>query len=209
MPIEAFVFDLGGVIFADGSRVLEESFSGEDRARVRAVVHSSEAKRLRRGLMTDEDFWRWAAPRLPARLDADGFRRAWYDCYELDRDIWRLIERLHGSYLLGIFSGNIRSRVEYLDRKYDFRRWFDVETYSYDHRMSKPDPAFVEAMLADVGRPPSRIVYLDDRESCLAPAVRRGVHGVLYARGEIRPVRERLGALGVALPASVVARSDD
>lgn len=50
-----------------------------------------------------------------------------------------------------VFSGNIRSRVAFLEQRYGFRRLFDLECWSYDAGVSKPDPRFLHY----VRRPPS------------------------------------------------------
>ncbi len=114
--------------------------------------------------------------------------------------MFALIKRLreHGQRLV-VFSGNIRTRVEHLDRKYAFRRYFADEIYSYDVGFTKPDPDFVEVLLQRCAVPPDAIAYIDDKESALAPARSRGINGILYRTGEVDKLTSELAALGVPL----------
>jgi putative hydrolase of the HAD superfamily len=200
--VKAIVVDLGGVLFAEGSSEAADVLSrryGYDKNVVLGVFHSPESIALRKGLISDEEFWSWAQSSLPERYDARTIQRAWYDGYLLDQDVLELIRGLKSRYKLLVFSGNIKSRVDYLDGKYDFRKYFDQEIYSFDHGLNKPDKAFVDVMLEKAGCRPDEIVYIDDQISSTAPAQALGVNTVIYRRGEIQKLRESLSRLGVEL----------
>ncbi len=200
--IKTIVLDLGGVLFAEGSseaaRVLSCRF-GYDENLVLDIFHSPESMTLREGMSSDEEFWSWARSRLPQGYDVRIIRQAWYDGYILDEDVLELIRHLKRRYSLLVFSGNIRSRVDYLDGKFDFRKHFDREVYSFDYALNKPDKAFVEVMIEKAGCRPDEIVYIDDEDAATAPARALGVETIVYKRGEIRKLRESLSRLGVEL----------
>ncbi|MCA9718879.1 MAG: HAD hydrolase-like protein [Myxococcales bacterium] len=196
-------FDLGGVLFADGTRALPDSgrLAPEHRAAI-ALLRAPEAKALRAGTMDEDAFWRWAAPRLPAGLTCDALRDAWYASYAPDPEIFSLLRELHDAEVpLVAFSGNIRSRVEHLDARHPFRHLFRHEVWSYEHGVTKPDPRFVEILLEVLGCPPPAIAYVDDKDSALAPARARGVVGIRYDRGAIGPLRRALRSLGLPVTA--------
>jgi putative hydrolase of the HAD superfamily len=198
--VKAIVVDLGGVLFAEGSSVAADELSrryGYDKSVVLGVFHSPESIALRKGLISDEEFWIGVQSSLPESYDARTIQQAWYDGYILDEDVLKLIRRLKPRYTLLIFSGNIKGRVDYLDKKYDFRKYFDQEVYSFDHGLNKPDKAFVDVMLEEAGCRPNEIVYIDDQIVATAPAQALGVKTVIYRRGEIRKLRASLSRLGV------------
>ena len=200
--IKAIVLDLGGVLFAEGSSEAAETLfrqHGYDKNIVLGVLHSPESIALRKGLTSDEVFWSGVQSSLPEPYDARTIQQAWYDGYLLDEDILDLVRQLKPRYRLVVFSGNIRSRVDYLDRKYDFRKYFDQEVYSFDHGLNKPDQAFVDVMLDKVGLRPAEIVYIDDQISATAPAQALGIKTILYRRGEIGKLRASLSQAGVEL----------
>ena len=167
---------------------------------VLGVFHSPESIALRKGLISDEEFWTWAQSSLPEGYNARTIQQAWYDGYMLDEDVLELIRRLKSRYTLLAFSGNIRSRVDYLDGKYNFRKNFDQEVYSFEgHGLNKPDKGFVDVMLEKAGCMPNEIVYIDDQISATVPAQALGITTIIYRRGEIRKLRASLSRLGVEL----------
>jgi FMN phosphatase YigB (HAD superfamily) len=148
-------------------------------------------------LLSDEEFWSWAQRQLPSSYDVEIIKREWYAGYLLDEDILRLIKKLKGKYRLVAFSGNIRSRVAFLEEKYAFRELFDVEIYSFDHHLTKPDRKFAAIMVRECGCRPEEIIYIDDNEKYISPAQELGVQVLIYSRGEIAKLEKSLRALGI------------
>jgi putative hydrolase of the HAD superfamily len=198
--IQAVVFDLGGVLFSEGKAVASEKLAtvhGYERKLVGAIWSSPQSMLLRKGLMSDEDFWQWAEQQLPSSYDARLIQREWYNGYVLDKDIYELIASLQKKYSMIAFSGNIKSRVAFLEEKYHFRHLFDIEVYSFDFHMTKPEPEFVQVMIERSGVRPEEIVYIEDNESYAKPARDLGVSVVIYQRGEIERLRQELRRQGV------------
>ena len=198
--IRAIVFDLGGVLFSEGKAVALEKLAaahGYERKLVGAILSSPESIQLRKGLIPDEDFWQWAQHRLPSGYDSRLIQQEWYNGYVLDKDIYELIASLQIKYSLIAFSGNIKSRIAFLEEKYHFRHLFDIEVYSFDFHMTKPEREFVQVMIERSGVRPEEIVYIDDNESYAKPARDLGVSVVTYQRGEIERLRQELRRQGV------------
>lgn len=198
--IRAIVFDLGGVLFSEGKSVALEKLAtahGYKRKSVGAILSSPKSIQLRKGLISDEDFWQWAQQQLPSGYDSRLIRQEWYNGYVLDKDIYELIASLQKKYSMIAFSGNIKSRVTFLEEKYHFRHLFDIEVYSFDFHMTKPEREFVLAMIEKSGVRPEEIVYIDDNESYAEPARDLGVNVVIYRRGEIERLRQELTRQGV------------
>jgi FMN phosphatase YigB (HAD superfamily) len=198
--IRAIVFDLGGVVFSEGKAVALEQLArenGYDPERVNQILYSPKSLELRRGLITDQEFWRWAQTQLPKNYDALLIKNVWYRGYILDEDIFQLIGELQGKYKIVAFSGNVKSRVDFLEERYGFRHLFDKEIYSFEHHLTKPDRKFVEVMVAQVGHRPEEIVYIDDNDSYTVAAREMKINVLIYARGQVERLRRELVALGV------------
>lgn len=198
--IQAIVFDLGGVLFSEGKSVAVERLAREQGYRkeiVLRVLTCPKSVDLRKGLISDEAFWSWVQEQLPEGYDASVIRRAWYDGYVLDEEILDLLKRLKGNYQIIAFSGNVKSRVDFLEEKYRFRSLLDKEIYSFDHHLTKPDKRFVEIMIEQSGCRPQEIVYIEDNNHYAQPARELGVRVLLYSKGEIRKLEAELHALGV------------
>lgn len=198
--IKTVVVDLGGVLFSEGKSVALDQLAaarGYDRDVVGAILSSPQSILLRKGLMTDADFWQWARQRLPSSYDSRVIKSEWYNGYILDEEIYALVSHLRKKYLIVAFSGNIESRVAFLEEKYHFRRLFDVEVYSFDFHMTKPERAFVEVMVAKSAARPEEIVYIDDNDRYAQPARDLGVNVVIHRHGETAALQNALRQHGV------------
>ncbi|HWO40824.1 MAG TPA: HAD-IA family hydrolase [Candidatus Eisenbacteria bacterium] len=194
------MFDLGGVLFSEGKAIairhLADQF-GYEPDLVRGIIYSPKSLELRKGLISDDEFWRWARDQLPPNYDPALIRNAWYEGYVLDEEIAQLIRRLRKRYQIVAFSGNIKSRVDFLESKYHFRRLFDKEIYSFDHHVTKPDKKFVEALVRELGSSPTELVYIDDNDRYAQPAREMGLRVLIYAPGQAEKLKRELAALGV------------
>lgn len=198
--IRTVVVDLGGVLFSEGKSVALEKLStmhGYDRALVGAILSSPESILLRKGLLSDVDFWRWAQQQLPSSCDSRLIQDEWYNGYILDQEIYALVSRLRNRYSIVAFSGNIKSRVAFLEDKYHFRHLFDIEVYSFDFHMTKPEREFVETMIEKSGVRPEEILYIDDNDSYAKPARELGVNVVIHRKGDTAGLRAALRQHGV------------
>ena len=99
--IKAVAVDLGGVLFAEGKSVayerLENDFDYKPEL-LNSVLTSSNSMDLRKGLLSDEDFWKWAAEQLPPNYDINIIKNYWYKSYLPDDDIIKLLKKLKGTY---------------------------------------------------------------------------------------------------------------
>ena len=200
--IKVIAFDLGGVLFAEGKSFLAEKLKKEtnyDSNLVVNILKSSKSIDLRKGLLTDKEFWNWVQEQLPESYDSQLIKKMWYDSYLLDENIFALIKKLHGKIKLIVFSGNIKSRIEYLDKKYGFRKLFDREVYSFDFHLNKPDRTFLEVMIREAGAEPNEIAYIDDNVGDAVFAKELGVNLIIYSRGKMDQLQKELRKLGVDL----------
>lgn len=193
--IKTVVIDLGGVLFSEGKSVALEKLArvyGYDRKLIGTILSSPQSASLRKGLMSDEDFWQWAQQQLPSNYDSRLIQQEWYRGYILDQDVYELIASLRKNYSIIAFSGNIKSRIDFLEAKYRFRHLFNIEVYSFDFHLTKPEREFVEVMIEKSGIRPEEIVYIDDNDSYAKPARELGVNVIIYHRGESSRLRQEL-----------------
>ena len=198
--VKTIVFDLGGVLFTEGKSVALEVLSqayGYDPNIVMEILTCPLSREMRKGLVSEDDFWSWVEGQIPQGYDASVIREEWYEGYVLDRDVWNLVKRLKDRYRLVVFSENTSDRVAYLDEKYRFRELFDLEVYSFDHHLGKRDRQFLEILLATLGDRPEEILYIDNSAQVLEWSERCGVNTVLYTTGQIARIEAALQRLGI------------
>ena len=198
--IKTISFDLGGVLFTEGKKVAQDVLFrkyGYDKELILKVLKSTKSIELRKGLIEDKEFWLWVQNELPKNYDTKIIKKEWYEGYILDEDIFNLVKKLKNKYKLVVFSGNIKSRIEYLDRKYHFRQYFDAEIYSYDYHFNKPDKEFFEILIRKSGNKPNEIVHIDNSEKIVSLAKELGIKVLIYQTGSIKELEKGLSNLGV------------
>jgi HAD superfamily hydrolase (TIGR01509 family) len=198
--IKVIVFDLGGVLFSEGKSAAMEQLAreqGYNPGLVHQILHCPKSLDLRKGLIIDDEFWNWAQKQLPENYDALLIKKVWYDSYVLDEDVFKLIKKLKVSHRIVAFSGNIKTRIDFLEERYRFRHLFDQEIYSFDHQVTKPDRKFVEVMIDEMKCKPEEIVYIDDNDQYTRPAREMGVRVLIYSRGAVEKLKADLAKLGV------------
>jgi len=198
--IKAIAFDLGGVFFAEGKSVALESMKKKynyDPKIIKPLLSarlSQMATAIRRGDIEDEEFWSWVQSKLPAGYDAKIIKQEFYDGYILDKDICDLVKKLKEKYVLIVFSGNIRDRIDYLENKYNFRYLFDLEVYSFDCHTTKTDlgDLFYRKLIETANCEPAEILCIDDGDYVVEPLKKLGVNIILYSRGGIQNLLKEL-----------------
>jgi putative hydrolase of the HAD superfamily len=99
------------------------------------------------------------------------------------------------NYLLGALNNEARETNEYRFQTFGLRNYFKVALSSCYLGLRKPDLAIYKRALDIVGRPPQRILFIDDREENVASAVTAGMTGIRFTGEDA--LRHELASLGV------------
>jgi putative hydrolase of the HAD superfamily len=97
--------------------------------------------------------------------------------------------------LVGALNNEARETNEYRFRQFGLRKYFKVALSSCYLGLRKPDPAIYKRALDILGRPPERILFIDDREENVAGALAAGIKGLRFDGAE--GLRRELVELGV------------
>lgn len=199
--LKVVVVDYGGVLFSTSKSIYETLLHkyGYDPEKIRSVIKSDQRLDALKGNISDEEFWAWGKEQLPNEYDFKKIRQDYYDSFVLDKTVFDLITKLKVCFSIIAFSGNMRTRVDYLDQKYDIRRIFDKEVFSFDCGYTKPEKEFVQKMIAVAGCLPEEIVYIDDSEEAAQAAEDVGVKAVIYEKGKIDRLVKDLVVLGISI----------
>ena len=166
---------------------------------LRQLVSSPLKQDFDRGLLDERTF----LARLAEAIGAPGVDRralvaAWVDIFDRWPEAEALLEEVlargHRAYVLSntdaIHYPHIRASVPVLARLHG-------EYLSYEAHVLKPDPAYFQGALAQLGLQAAECVFVDDLAENVAAAEALGIRGV-HHRGDVADVRrqllERLGA---------------
>ncbi len=103
------------------------------------------------------------------------------------RDI--VIELKKLGYKLAILSIHGKEWIEYCENKFDFHKLFDVCSYSYQTKVSKPDPLAFQNVLNDLDAKPEECLFIDDSEHNTKAAEALGIQSVVFTDAENLSIR--------------------
>ncbi len=186
--IKTIIFDLGGVYFTLGSFLaiekIKEIYDIKDEKLLREIFSDkphSEGNLLRRGLMTIDEFEEKLFLKLDInRKERKHTRYIWFGSYCIHYGIEHLLHILKKKYRLVIFSGNVRERIEYLDKKCGFLKYFDDIVFSFDYNMNKNDIEFYKELIKHLECEPSEAILIDDEKKNIKIARSLGFNGIHY-----------------------------
>jgi FMN phosphatase YigB (HAD superfamily) len=186
--IKTIVFDLGGVYFTSGTTLaiakIKEIYNIEDETLLREIFTDrpiNEGYLLRKGLITIDEFEEKLFEKLEInRKERKHTRYIWFGSYCVHYGIEELVQVLKKTYRLVIFSGNVRERIDYLDMKSDFLKYFDDTVFSFDYQQNKNDIEFYEELIKHLGCKPSEALLIDDEKKNIMIARSLGMNGIHY-----------------------------
>ena len=186
--IKTIIFDLGGVYFTPGSFLaiekIREIYDIKNEKLLREFFSdnpNSEGNLIRKGLMTIDEFEEKLFSKLEInKKERKHTRYIWFGSYCIHYGIENLIKALKKEYRLLIFSGNVRERIEYLDKKCDFLKYFDDALFSFDYQKNKDDIEFYKELLKHIKCEPSEAILIDDEKKNVKIARSLGLKGIHY-----------------------------
>ncbi len=190
-PIKTIIFDFGGVIFTDGSwaavkklknalrlqdedcTILEECFSNEPGAM---------GQLLRLGLITLDEFLDRFIEKLGLKKSKKKLiKNLWFSSYVPNYNMRKIIKKLSKNYRLVAFSGNVKERIEYLEKRYDILKFFNDRVFTFDHQKNKRDLEIYYELLEHIDCDPSEAVLIDDSWNNINRAKKVGLHAIYFA----------------------------
>ena len=196
--IKAILFDLGGVLFTNGAKKFNHAIAARynlDDDFVKSISDGEIGTKYRESKITRDEFWKYFLEKLNIKEDPDKLEKEWISYYELIEGTRDIIFDLAKKYRVYYLSDNVKERVDKLDERFGFLKWFTDGIFSHDVGVRKPDPKIYEFALRKASVLPEEVVFIDDKESSLIPARKLGVTAILFVSPE--QLRNDLTNLGV------------
>lgn len=180
----AVLFDFGGVLAEEGFSEGLEAIGREQRLPVadmtQAGMHAVYDSGYVTGQGAEADFWALLRERTGLRGDDAVLTKTILDGFVVRPWILALVQRLRS---LGYVTGILSDQTDWLDRldaSQHFYRCFDRVYNSYRLGKGKRDPSVFSDVAADLGLPPSQILFIDDNDQNVERARSAGMHAVHY-----------------------------
>jgi epoxide hydrolase-like predicted phosphatase len=183
--MEAVVFDLDGVYFEGGTEkfiaLLQEKYGLAEDAIKEVYLRSQEMKDLKEGKMTDEDFWKHAIHVWNIEATRPELLQLLANSYKENPETLKLITDLRSKGVkTAVCTNNFSDRIETLNKKFHFKKNFDVFITSYEEGITKPNPEIFHILAQRLGLAPAQIVMSDDREVNVEALQKLGFQAFLY-----------------------------
>lgn len=181
--IKAIIFDLGGVVFTNGStRFIEylDKKSHLNKNQIHSILMGDLGNSYRLGTISKADFWEKFTEQLGLNENPEELEDEWINGYELISETKDLIDGLSKKYKVYFLSDNVKERVERLNKKHNFTDWFEDGIFSHEAGVKKPDLKIYEMALGKTGVKAEETIFIDDREENLPPAQKLGMATVLF-----------------------------
>ena len=187
--IKAIIFDFGRVISAQKPPSLFHRYEDElglEPGTINSVMFDSQAwQEALVGRKTVEEFWYEIGPELGlnSHEEIDAFRNRYRADENINTNVLKLIQKLHGHYRLAVLSNAPPGLSQWLAdwRILDF---FDLVFCSGDEGVVKPDAMPFEVTLERRGVQPGEAVFIDDTMENVEAARKLGLHGILFTTAE-------------------------
>ena len=202
LPFDIILFDIGGVLLTN---------SWDIRERAAAAQHFQlDGDSLEARHAEIVELWERGGTTMAAYLDVivfhepRSFSRDEFVTWILDQSkllpdsAMSILKGLAASdqYLIGALNNESRELNEYRLKAFGLRAYFDLTLTSCYLGLRKPDPSMYQRAIDIVGRPPERILFIDDRPENVAGARDAGMVALRYTGSDaLRRDLMQLGAL--------------
>lgn len=200
-PFDAILFDVGGVLLTNGwdhcerLLVLDRFHVGEDAFEAR---HPAANDAWERDLINVKEYLDATVFYEPRSFSHDEFVAAILAQSQLLPDgAVGVLKELAASNkcMLGALNNEAREPNEYRFEHFGLRAYFQVAFSSCYVGLRKPGAAIFRRALDILGKPPERILFIDDRPENVAAAAALGVKSLKFNGAEC--LRSELETLGV------------
>lgn len=181
--IKLILFDLGGVLFTDGTSKFIKSISTRydiPLEKVSEIVNGELGLKYREAQITRDEFWNQLVSKLSLTENIIDLENEWISYYELFEKTKEIIIKLKEKYKVYYLSNNVKERAERLNEKFDYLKLFNGGVYSHEVKAIKPDPKIYEFALNKAGFSANETIFIDDKESSLEPAKKMGIETIFF-----------------------------
>ena len=201
-PFDVILFDVGGVLLTNGwdrvERAAAAAHFGLD-AEALETRHAALMDAWERGEIDLNEYLSAAVfyePRAFSRSELFSFMLA--QSQRLPHGALHILAELAASNacLLGALNNEARETNEFRFGHFGLRRYFKVAFSSCYVGLRKPEPAMYLRALDILGRPPERVLFIDDRAENVAGGLAAGIKAIQFTGTDaLRAELEKLGVV--------------
>ena len=189
--IKIIAVDLGGVYFEAGTKIaLKKIYKiiNVSKEKVDEIFRSypkKEGELYHKGKITKQKFWEAVVEKLKiGKEKIPELQEIWHSSYRPIEGMKDLVFKLRGNYKVVAFSGNIKERIEYLNKKYKLNEDFDDFVLSFDAGFDKREKEFYRILLEKTKCKLEECLFIDDRQDFLNVAKSLNIKTILFKNAQ-------------------------
>lgn len=187
--IKAITFDLDGVYFTEDSFKKLKSIFPTNNSNPDFVEHvlkkSDEVMNFKKGIMSETDYWNFVNQSFGQNLSIEQITNLLMEAYSVNQNVVDYVKKVRSEGVKTcICTNNFPTRINALNKKFNFLSDFDVQVFSYDVGINKPDTKIFQTLIEKSGVLPSELFYADDNQGCVDSAISVGINAITYTNFE-------------------------
>jgi putative hydrolase of the HAD superfamily len=183
--IKTIIFDLGGVILGPVSGPFSckiEALYGIPKEKVKKTYFKYLGD-WELGKISENNFWRKFLKDLNIKTKISRLKIIYYSVIVARPEVLKIIKRLKHNYKIALLTNVSKELMQYLNKKYQLNKLFDIIVPSYKYGIAKPRlkkylginrkldySRIYEVLLEKVKIDPWQCVFIDDKKENLLPA---------------------------------------
>lgn len=197
--IKAVVFDFSGVIAKTNfSKLASEIAQQLHMSQQEAEQLLQKRKQDLKQGVSEEKFWDDEAKRRGCTLPLDWgayFDEASFRALEELPGMIALVKSLKAQHYQVALLSNVRAAHARVKERLGLYTLFDPLLLSYQTGLKKPDPRAYQLLLSKLQLPPSKVLFIDNKEANIEAARRMGIHAIQFRSP--KQVMEELKEYGI------------
>lgn len=188
MTVKCIIFDLGGVLYKNGTLYpIAEHLSGiynKQYEKIHAIIKENWIK-ARINEISCDVFWNNISSFLSS--DKDELKQIWFDFEKMDnkditnQDVLEIAKKLKEDYTTAIISNHIEDWFNYLRKEYRLDEIFEKIITSFDTGFAKPQKEIFLKALDILKIKPDDCIFIDDKEKNTKTAQDIGFKTILFS----------------------------
>ncbi len=186
--MKAIIFDLGGVLLhIDSTRAkrnIQSQIPNLEERDIDAFFVSDVKNQYEMGHIDTVTFFRQLRHHLGINTEDSCLIRIWQDMFSENKTLTRLLPGLRKRYTLAILSNTNEMHIDYIEKNFDFMKYFDFTFYSFKLGYLKPSPELYMKALDAMKIVPEECLFIDDSRENIETARVMGMAGLLYREAD-------------------------
>lgn len=184
--IKNIIFDIGGVIFDDGSKNLEIVLnkSEDETKKIMKIIFSGSFRKCLLGTATINNHIEELKVNYPEFADTIEYvlnPKNYNVTYPLMKDTLELIGNLKDQgYKIYLLSNITEASFNYINETIDFNKYFDGGLFSYQEGIKKPNSEFYERLLDKYNLAKEETIFFDDRSQNIEVGNQLGIKSIKF-----------------------------